>query len=438
MLATIARLRRDCLRRSARTLAVVVALATLMLLVLTPRTALAGRPEWAAARGMGLAKKGDCVAATPLLEESELARHRPVVASALAGCYVKLGELLKASELYHAIAEEEPARGWTYMDRAAAKGAKKKAEEVDARIPTLTLSIVEAYDDLDVLIDGKSWVDPLEPKKLAPDTSVEIEVQAKDTDVFTTKLVLSEGERRVLEIRLRRKPKKPPPRRDQRSTTWIGARFRGYMMPKPIINAVYDGGATIFAPGGGLTLETRSGDASFIFSAGYASLAFPEMPIKKSGTPDTDYEIAESDLMSLFATLDVLYNKPLDDAGHWTFRVGASVGVGWMFWGNLYRTQAHPTKQSGSDPYLYVKCKGPNNPFGTFRYCNELESDKTHYPGYTESSWLDGGKLPTVFPFLAFPLMGFGWTPTNHFGMDLQVAPSIAGVMVDLGFRIGL
>ncbi|MFO0591719.1 MAG: hypothetical protein U0441_29500 [Polyangiaceae bacterium] len=378
------------------------------------------------------------MAATPLLEESELARHRPVVASALAGCYVKLGELLKASELYHAIAEEEPQRGWTYMDRAAAKGAKKKAEEVDARIPTITLSIEEAYDDLDVLIDGKSWVDPLEPKKVAPDTTVDIEIQARDTDVFTAKLVLSEGERRILPIKLHRKPKPPPPRKDQRSTNWIGARFRGYMMPKFVINAVFDGGATIFAPGGGLTFETRSGDASFVFSAAYASYAFPEMPLKKIGTPDTDYEIDDSDLMALFATLDVLYNKGLDDAGRWTFRAGVSVGVGWMFWGNLYRTQAYPTKQSGNDPYLYAKCKGPNNPFGTFRYCNELDIDKTRYPGYTEPSWFDGGRLPTVFPFLAVPLLGIGWTPTNHFGMDLQVAPSISGLMVDLGFRIGL
>ncbi|MEZ4301175.1 MAG: hypothetical protein R3B70_39935, partial [Polyangiaceae bacterium] len=129
-----------------------------------PRRAEAGRPEWAAARGMALAKKGDCVAATPLLEESELARHRPSVALSLAGCYVALGELIRASELYHAIAAEEPARSWTVADRRAAKAAGPKATEVDARIPTITLSIAEAYEDLDILLDGRSWTDLLEPK----------------------------------------------------------------------------------------------------------------------------------------------------------------------------------------------------------------------------------------------------------------------------------
>lgn len=415
--------------------AAVLSLAAL----LTPSSAHAGRPEWAAARGQGLARKGDCVAAVPLLEEAELARHRPLVASVLARCYVALGELLKASELYHAIAAEEPARGWSYGDRTAWKEAKKRAEEVDARIPTITLSIPESYDGLDVLINGKSWVDPLEPKQVAPDTNVEIEAQAKDTEVFTIKLVLAEGERHVLELRLRRKPKPPPPKKaEEGPTTFLGARFRGYLMPKPIVNALYDGGATLFAPGGGLTVETHVGGAVLIFSAAYANYGVPEMPLKPSGAPDTDYEIVESDLQALFATMDILYNKPLDDARHWSFRIGVSLGVGWMFYGNLYRTQAYPTKQSGSDPYLYQKCKGPNDPFGTFRYCNQLNADATRYPGYTEPSWFEGGKVPTVFPFLAVPILGLSWTPTPSVGIDLEAATSVSGVMLGLGFRYGL
>lgn len=411
---------------------------------LAPATAAAGRAEWAAARGLGLAKKGDCVNATPLLEEAELARHRPVTASALAGCYVSLGELLKAEELYRAIAEEEPTRGWTASDRRAAAQAKGRAAELDARIPTVTLSIEESYDDLDVLINGKTWKDPLEPKKVAPDTAVEIEVQAKDTDVFTTKVVLSEGERRVVKVHLERNKKKAPPRRKRPQggpegpSTWIGARFRGYVIPKFLLNVAWDSGATIFAPGGGLTLQTRAGDALFVFSVAYANYRVPEMPIKPVGTPDTEYEIVESDLQALFGTIDILFDKQLDDKGKWSGRVGLGVGVGWMFFGNLYRSQAYPTKTSGSDPYLYAKCLGPNNPFGSFRYCNQLNSDATHYPGYTEPSWFSGGKLPTVFPFLAIPEIGLSWQPAPNVGLDLEVAASISGIMLGLGFRYGL
>lgn len=443
MLATRAPLRRTVLRRPvfSKIAALLAVCAAALLVLFAPRRAEAGRPEWAAARGQGLARKGDCVAAVPLLEEAELARHRPLVASALARCYVALGELLKAAELYHAIAAEEPARGWSYNDRNAWKEAKKRAVELDARIPTITLSIPESYEGLDVLINGKSWVDPLEPKQVAPDTAVEIEAQAKDTDVFTIKLVLAEGERHVLELRLRRKAKPPAPKKpsvDEGPTTFLGARFRGYLMPKPIVNAVYEGGATLFAPGGGLTVETHVGGAVLIFSAAYANYRVPEMPIKPKGAPDTDYEIVESDLQALFATMDILYNKPLDDAGHWSFRIGVSFGVGWMFYGNLYRTQAYPTKQSGSDPYLYAKCKGPNDPFGSFRYCNQLNADATHYPGYTEPSWFEGGKVPTVFPFLAVPQLGLSWTPTPSVGIDLEVATSVSGLLMGLGFRYGL
>lgn len=405
-----------------------------------PRRAEAGRAEWAAAKGLGLARKGDCVAATPLLEEAELARHRPVTGSALAGCYVALGELLRASELYRAIAAEEPQRGWTAGDRRAASEAGGKAAEVDARIPTITLSISEAYEDLDVLINGKSWTDPLEPKQVAPDTAIEIEAQAKDTEVFTTKLVLVEGERRVVDVRLPRKPKPKPkvPVVPDRPSTWLGARFRGFLMPKFMVNTTFDSGATIFAPGAGLTVQTRAGDAVLVFSAAYASYRAPEMPIKPKGTPDTEYEIVESDLQAMFATIDVLWNRQLDDKGRWSARIGLGVGVGWMFYGNLYRTQAYPTKTSGDDPYLYAKCRGPNNPSGSFRYCNQLDADATHYPGYAEPSWLDGGKVPTVFPFLAFPEIGLSWTPAPNIGIDLEVSTTVSGLMMGLGFRYGL
>ncbi|MEZ4298303.1 MAG: hypothetical protein R3B70_25345, partial [Polyangiaceae bacterium] len=297
-----------------------------------------------------------------------------------------------------------------------------------------------AYEDLDILLDGRSWTDLLEPKQVLPDTAVEIEAQAKGTDPLTLKLILSEGERRVVEIKLPRKPKPKPPKPvvESAPTTWLGARFRGYVMPKPIVNAVFDSGATLFAPGGGLTVETRAGDAVLIFSAAYASYRVPEMPIKPKGAPDTDYEIVESDLMSLFATVDILWNRPLDSKGHWSARFGLGVGVGWLFYGDLYRTQAYPTKASGNDPYLYAKCNGPNDPFGTFAYCNQLDSDADHYGGYTEPSWFEGGRVPRVFPFLAFPEIGLSWTPARNVGIDLEVAASVSGLMMGLGFRYGL
>ncbi|MBK8252092.1 MAG: hypothetical protein IPK82_05425 [Polyangiaceae bacterium] len=423
--------------RSARILSII---AAAMGAVGVPQSAHAGRAEWAAAKGMALARKGDCVAATPLLEEAELARHKPSVASALAGCYVALGELLRAAELYRAVAAEEPARSWTVADRRAAEAAKQQAADLDARIPTITLSIAEAYEDLDILINGKSWTDPLEAKQVAPDTQVEIEAQAKDTEVFTIKLVLAEGERKVLELRLNRKnkPKSTKPSGPVRPTTWLGARFRGYLMPKAIVNTVFDSGATLFAPGAGLTLQTAVGDATLVFSAAYANYRVPEMPIKPKNTPDTEYEIVESDLQALFATADILWNRELDNEGRWSARIGLGVGVGWFFYGDLYRTQAYPTKSSGTDPYLYAKCNGPNNPAGSFRYCNQLDSDAEHYAGYTEPSWFAGGKLPRVFPFLAFPIVGLSWTPAPNVGIDLEAAASVSGIMMGLGFRYGL
>jgi tetratricopeptide (TPR) repeat protein len=411
------------------------------------------RPAWAAPadvqanRGLAFAKRGDCVKAVPLLEEAELKRHRPHTALALADCYVALGELLRASELYHATAAEKPARTFTWYDRLAIKRAKKKAENVDKRIPTIAFAAEEDYEDLEIEIDGREVTDPEQPRKAPPDVTLTITARAKGYEDMTEELVLNEGERRVLEIRLtplpapRKNPTKRPPRpakRGGRPTTWLGGGYQGFVVPQFLFGMFGEGGRTMLAPGAELTLTVRASDVDLAFSLAYASFRVGETPFKPSGSPDTDWEILESDLQALIAAAHLAWDIPLNDAGTVAFRVGGGIGVGWTFLGDLYRTQSYPPEGAGDDPYLWQKCQGPNDPAGTYLYCNQLDHDADHYFGYVEPSWFEGGRRPLLFPWLALPELGLAFHPSRTFAIDVQIGLSLTGILTGLGVRFGL
>lgn len=397
--------------------------------------------------GLEAARKGDCVSAVPLLEASELERHSPVAAFELAKCYVALGRLLEASALFHAIAGEAGDRPWTGMDRIAILQAASEAKKTDERIPTLSFAPAEAYEDLRITVDGKEVTDPKRARQVPPDTSLVIEATAKGRAPFATKVVLSEGEVLVLDVELEPVAKAPPkaPKaeapetpEDGRATTWLGGRFRGIILPSFLMNAFVDGGTTVFIPGGDLTLTTALDDADLVLSLGYASYRMGETVMKPAGTPVTDYEIVESDLMALQATLELMWSVPLSDDGSWAFRIGGGIGVGWTFFGDVLRTQAYP--EGGQEDVLesYRKCDGPNDPPGTFRFCNQLDQDADHYDGYAEPSWFDGGARPLVYPWLALPQLELTWYPTDDVALDLGAGLSTSGILTSLGVRFGL
>jgi len=96
------------------------------------------------------------------------------------------------------------------------------------------------------------------------------------------------------------------------------------------------------------------------------------------------------------------------------------------------------TSGKPGDPSTYLPCQGPNNPRGTFAYCNALDKDATHYPGYTEPDWFHGGIRPSLFPWLVLPQLGFSFRPSANVAIDLDTGVSISGILTSLGVRFGL
>lgn len=413
-----------------------------------PRTARAARsdPAAQARKGVALAAKGDCPTAVPILEDSELARHTPAAASALAGCYVAMGELLRASELFHTVALEQPLRTWTRADRDAVAKAPERAEQVDARIPSLRFDTPEDYPDLEIEVDGRAVENLTKPHKVAPDVAHTVRAQARDRKEQTQKVVVGEGERKVVKITLEREgPHGAEAEGDKASAlagarrSWVGARYRGYVIPKFMMGWFGDGGQTLAVPGAAVSFTTPvASKLDLVVSLNWASYGFAGMPFKAKGTPDTEYELIDSSLHSLAATVDVLWDFPLDDAKKWSFRLGGGAGLG-VSMGSLTRTQAYPaTKEAIGDPYQWQRCNGPNNPANTYRYCNQLDKDATHYGGYSEPSWFNGGKKPALYPWVALPELGLSFKPTPGFALDLELGLTLSGILTGVGMRFGL
>ncbi|WP_165373977.1 MULTISPECIES: hypothetical protein [Sorangium] len=536
-----------------------------VLAVLFAHAALAAPGDKEANQGINAARGGFCKRAIPLLESAEGQRHRPSSAVPLADCYAKQGELLKASEIYHTVASEKKAPGYTGRDVVAITLAKKKAAQLDARIPTLVVAPAEPYAGLVVEIDGEAISDPSTPRRFDPGKPISVVARAEGYEELSQKITLKEKQRRELKLRLKPKPgvakpaekpvaakppekkppekkppekpaaakppekkplatkppakkpqkpvaKRPPAKKPQKPVAtkppekkptkpvakepaedeprvaagpdakakppvampeptppdelpeptspaarkqrnvWLGAGFRGFFVPQVMFELFGEGGRHAFFPGGDVSLSTRLGRFDLVFSVAYARFRLQETPFLPNGHPDTDYEIIESDLQALQADARLVWNIPLDRDERFAFRVGAGLGVGWMFMGELYRTQAYPGDAVAGDqstfvpgdPYRYKKCRGPNNPEGSFRYCNQLDYDADHYPGYAEPSWFTRpkgkpqGLKPVVYPWVVFPELGLSFRPWDRVAFDLRVGASVTGPLGALGVRFAL
>ena len=410
-------------------------------LVAAPALAQPSKLSPEAREGLALAKDGDCVAAVPKLEKAEIARHRPLTARALGGCHVALGELLLAYEILSALAAETPDASWTRDDKKAHAQAKAEALAVDVRIPRVALR-VEPPTEATVVVSGVER-DPSDPIRVAPDEKTEIVVSAAGFATETVSVLLTEGEEREVVVTLRKVDATggPPPKAAPPSTGdvehWLGFGVRGIVMPQFLVGAAGEGGRTFFFPGGEVRYSARLASVDVEPSLAIMSYGTGTFPFKASGTPDTEWELVESDLLAMNLALDVLYRVPLTDSGSVEFRIGAGFGIGWAFFGEVYRWQSYPEDLQPGDPAEYKKCKAPNDPPGSFRYCNQLDKDADRY-GAPDPWWGDGGVRPTVYPWISLPQLGFAFRPAESMFLDVQVGLTPIGLFSQLGARFAL
>jgi hypothetical protein len=224
---------------------------------------------------------------------------------------------------------------------------------------------------------------------------------------------------------------------------FVGLRYRGDVIPKFLINAFVDGGATLYSNAAGIELDSRKDGFSTVFGLSYQNYGTGNLLFLQKGKDPTDaanYSVVNSGLSGVYASVDLLWSIPIDSSHHWDFEYGIGVGLGVLF-GNL------------EDNWVFG---GPNNPTGPYSSLSQLRPCQTQNDAascttgdhsgatiakvgnYIEPAGIAGPR-PLLFPMVNFPQLGIRYKPVKEFEARLGVGFSLTGfwfgISGDYGFE---
>jgi hypothetical protein len=173
---------------------------------------------------------------------------------------------------------------------------------------------------------------------------------------------------------------------------WIGARYRGIIIPEFVWGLFADGGDGMFVNGVGPEFAIRSGNREINLSAWLAFYKMDPVGFKGKNDEEEAWEILALDLKVLYLTSDFMWSTPL--ASKLELSYGVGVGLGFVF-GDMLRNQAFlvPGGTQG-EKEDYAPCVAPGVPNG--QYCDNVNE---HYL-YEEKSWFGGGPKPSLLPWV--------------------------------------
>ncbi len=223
---------------------------------------------------------------------------------------------------------------------------------------------------------------------------------------------------------------------------FVGLRYRGDIIPKFLINAFVDGGATVYSNAVGLELDSRKDGFSTVFNLTLQNYNTGDLLFLQKDKPTTanNYSVVNSSLNAIYAAVDLLWSVPLDTAHHWDFEYGIGVGLGVVF-GDLRDNWVYPAGANG--PY-YDPVTNQH-----FQQCPNITVDPNCNPGahsnatvnkvanYGEPSGIAGPK-PILFPMVNFPDIGLRYKPVKNFEARLGLGFSLTGFWFGISGDYGL
>jgi hypothetical protein len=211
---------------------------------------------------------------------------------------------------------------------------------------------------------------------------------------------------------------------------FIGARYRGIIIPTFMLNLFADGGQSVYVHAFGPEFAIRKDGFEYNLSAWLGFYGMDPTAFKGKDDDDFSWETVESNLKILYLTSDFLWSHSFNPQFAVNYGVGAGFGI---VFGDLRRNQTTPADPaSPGDPNDWVFCTEAER--GTTPYCDD-END--HYGNYTEPSWANGGSKPLIFPWLALQT-GLRYKPSPKFVGRLDVGFGTSGFFFGLGADYGL
>jgi hypothetical protein len=221
---------------------------------------------------------------------------------------------------------------------------------------------------------------------------------------------------------------------------FVGLRYRGNIVPKFMINAFVDEGATVYSNSVGIQLDIRKDGFSLIPALQYTEYGTGDILFKQKNTTDIagNYSLVNSGMKSIYATADLLWSTPISK--NVEFEYGAGFGLGVVF-GDLVTNwvQRDPNGTLVSDRgERFSACQQVGNPGTGCNRQDHQNSDVDKVGGYTEPSWANGGSKPNVFPWIAIPQVGLRFKPIKNLVARTNLGFSLTGFWFGFSAEYGL
>ncbi len=218
---------------------------------------------------------------------------------------------------------------------------------------------------------------------------------------------------------------------------FIGARYRGNVIPQFMLNLFVDKGATVYSNTIGFELDKRKDGFSIIPALSFTEYGTDDILFKEKNSKDIpgNYSFVNSSMKAFYATVDLLWSTKI--AKNIDFEYGAGFGLGIVF-GDLANNWVYRDPNGPLEGFS--KC--PSEGFGgSGSGCNKADhknTDTAKVGNYTEKSWFDGGSKPPIFPWISIPQVGLRFKPVKQFEGRLGIGFALTGFWFGLSGAYGL
>jgi hypothetical protein len=147
--------------------------------------------------------------------------------------------------------------------------------------------------------------------------------------------------------------------------------------------------------------------------------------------------MVNSSMKALYFGADLLWSANISK--YVDFEYGAGFGIGVIF-GDLMNDWVHedPNGVQASNGVHYGRCQAATNDNTGCNPAHHTNPDPHKIAGYTESSWINGGSKPNIFPHLAIPQVGLRIKPIKQLETRVGIGFSLTGFFFGINGAYGL
>jgi hypothetical protein len=223
---------------------------------------------------------------------------------------------------------------------------------------------------------------------------------------------------------------------------FVGARYRGTVIPQFLVNLFVNQGGTFYSNTVGLELEMRKDNHSTIPWIGFTEYGFGDTLFEQKGKDPGDpgnWSVVNSSLKAVYLGLDEMWSTNLDEGHHLAFEYGFGVGIGAVF-GDLQNDWVHtqangPLHSSANGNFAMCQTINDGNGCMPTNHQNATINKVGHY---VEPNWFNGGSVPVIFPHVSFPQFALRYKAAKEFEGRIGLGFSLTGFWFGVSMDYGL